>query len=222
MTHIQQVCWELEMDYIGHPYYVTGNAIYHALGTTPNPERRQCIHASHGVFSPRQFGVFPDEHSSMGRSRRSEPHCPRWRGTTTSLYRNYGYGMTRLQASQLVDLDALDYGRLRDAESYGLELLILFVLRSGYPSTNDVDVPWWCGVDDTTRFRHREERIVEGAEMYRCDTIDHGQVVAYIGDRPVATAKNTILRVGSHSKYGFGELRVRPTPGENEAKQGYR
>nr|WP_235169228.1 hypothetical protein [Halobacterium salinarum] len=32
MTAIQQVLWELWMDYIGHPYYVSGNAILHALG----------------------------------------------------------------------------------------------------------------------------------------------------------------------------------------------
>ena len=32
MTAIQQVLWELRMDYIGHPYYVSGNAILHALG----------------------------------------------------------------------------------------------------------------------------------------------------------------------------------------------
>ena len=32
MTRIQQVHWELDMDYLGHPYYVSGNAIYHALG----------------------------------------------------------------------------------------------------------------------------------------------------------------------------------------------
>jgi hypothetical protein len=34
------------------------------------------------------------------------------------------------------------------------------------------------------------------------------QVLVYKGDRPVETVKIGILRVGSHSKYGFGELRV--------------
>jgi hypothetical protein len=36
------------------------------------------------------------------------------------------------------------------------------------------------------------------------------QVMAYEGDCLVETAKSGILRVGSHSRYGFGELRVKP------------
>ena len=32
----------------------------------------------------------------------------------------------------------------------------------------------------------------------------------YEGDRPIETAKSGILRVDSHLKYGFGELRVKP------------
>jgi hypothetical protein len=40
--------------------------------------------------------------------------------------------------------------------------------------------------------------------------VDHGQVVKYLGDRPVETAKNGLTRVGSHSRYGFGELRLKP------------
>jgi len=34
--------------------------------------------------------------------------------------------------------------------------------------------------------------------------------VRYTGDRPVETARNGITRVGPHSRYGFGELRVYP------------
>ncbi|WP_435346016.1 hypothetical protein [Haloarchaeobius sp. HRN-SO-5] len=43
---------------------------------------------------------------------------------------------------------------------------------------------------------------------HKLQTVDHGQVVTYEVDRQVETAKSGILRVGSHSKYGFGELRV--------------
>lgn len=50
--------------------------------------------------------------------------------------------MTRLKDTQSVDLDALDYARLRDAEAYLLELVTPYVLRSEYPVTTDVDVPW--------------------------------------------------------------------------------
>ena len=63
MTLIQQVHWELEMDYISHPYYVTGNAILHALGQCIPHDVHQHLHASHGMFVPGQFGTFPDEHS---------------------------------------------------------------------------------------------------------------------------------------------------------------
>jgi hypothetical protein len=42
--------------------------------------------------------------------------------------------------------------------------------------------------------------------------IDHGQRVGFAGDsdRLVETAHNGIRRVGTHSRFGFGELRVRP------------
>jgi hypothetical protein len=40
--------------------------------------------------------------------------------------------------------------------------------------------------------------------------------VAFLGGVP--TAKNGLTRVGNHSKYGFGEFRVKPVPkrGENQ------
>lgn len=66
MTYIQQVHWELEMDYIGHPYYVSGNAILHALGQRLSYDVHRYLHASHGVFVPGQFGRFPDEYSQTG------------------------------------------------------------------------------------------------------------------------------------------------------------
>ncbi|ERG90036.1 MAG: hypothetical protein J07HQW1_00049 [Haloquadratum walsbyi J07HQW1] len=66
MTRIQQVQWELEMDYIGHPYYVSGNAIMHALGQQLPHDVHRHLNASHGVFVPGQFGTFPEEHSQSG------------------------------------------------------------------------------------------------------------------------------------------------------------
>jgi hypothetical protein len=284
--------WELEMDYLGHPYYVTGNAIYHALGQHLAPDTAKSINASHGMFVPGQFGTFPEEHSKggikpylgssladvnayddlflfrdpshswlldsrprdalnthdirtqhrqpalahetiMGRpeDHRKDAQTTKWyvhaylhaddpdvlpldEATLDGLQfggqRNYGYGMTRLKDTQVVDLETLDYSRLRGGEAYILEVVTPYVLRSEYPATNDVDVLWWWSVDDESQLRHREEKIVEGGDVFRCETIDHGQVVGYTGDRPVETAKNAITRVGSHSKYGFGELRVKP------------
>lgn len=42
-------------------------------------------------------------------------------------------------------------------------------------------------------------------------TVDHGVVVGSDGDHPVETAISGLTRVENHSKYGFGELRVKPT-----------
>jgi len=94
-----------------------------------------------------------------------------------------------------------------------------FVLRSEYLGTNDVNVPWWWSVDDEAHLRHRLEKVVEGGDVYDLETVDHGVVVGYEGDRPAETAKSGILRVGSHSKYGFGELRVTPVPDRQKSSQ---
>jgi len=291
MTRIQQVQWELEMDYLGHPYYVSGNAIMHALGQQLPHDIHQHLNASHGVFVPGQFGTFPEEHSQSGiqpylgsglpdvesyddlflmrqashlwlldsRPRDAlnthdirvqsghpalshetimgKPDSARKQQQTTKWYinaylhadrddilpieeraleglqfggkRNYGYGITRLKDTQVVDLEALDYSRLEDGEAFILELVTPFVLKSEYPNAHDQDVPWWWK-EDRRDLREREEKVLEQREVYTLQTVDHEQVVAYEGDRPVETAKNGILRVGSHSKYGFGELRVKP------------
>ena len=50
----------------------------------------------------------------------------------------------------------------------------------------------------------------------RLQAVDYGQVVTYDGDRPVETATNGLRRVGSHSRYGFGELRLKPLVDHSE------
>lgn len=291
MTRIQHVHWELEMDYVGHPYYVSGNAIMHALGRVLTRDVHKQLHASHGVFVPGQFGAFPEEHSRTGtrpymgtglpavetyddlwlfrqpsqpwlldsrprdalnthdlrvqsghpalahQTIMGRPPEARQQQETTTWYihaylhadqddvipieefsldglqfggkRNYGYGMTRLKDTRTIDLDELDYSRLEDAETYLLELVTPFVLETEYPAADDQRVPWWWA-ESRTELREREEKVVEQREVYRLETVDHGQVVTYVGDRPVETAKKSLLRVGTHSKYGFGELRVKP------------
>ena len=292
MTRIQQVHWELDMDYLGHPYYVSGNAIYHALGMQLEHDVHQHINASHGVFVPGQFGTFPEEHSENGvrpymgsslpdvksyddlflfrhpdhpwlldsRPRDGlnthdirvqsgmaalahetvvgRPETATTAIQTTKWYinaylhaddpailplgedvldglqfggkRNYGYGTTTLKDTQVVDLETLDYSRLEDGKAFTVELVTPFVLRSEYPATNNVDVPWWWGVDGSIQLRHRLEKIVEGEDVYELETVDHGVVVSYDGIRPIETARNGLTRVGTHSKYGYGELRVKP------------
>lgn len=291
MTQIQQVQWELNMDYIGHPYYVSGNAILHALGQQLPYDTHRHLHASHGVFVPGQFGMFPNEHSQSGarpylgsglpdvesyddlflmrnpahrwlldsRPRDAlnthdirvqsghpalahetimgKPDDARKQQQTTKWYinaylhadrddilplnksvldrlqfggkRNYGYGITRLKDIQLIDMDELDYTRLENGGAFLIEVITPFVLESEYPTAADEDVPWWWR-ETRHELREREEQILEQREVYMLQTIDHGQVVTYEGDRPIETAKRGIRRVGSHSKYGFGELRVKP------------
>jgi len=123
--------------------------------------------------------------------------------------RNYGYGEVMLKDTQMVDLEEIDYSRLENAETYLLELMTPFVVKSEYPNAGDQPIPWWWA-ENQTDLRLRDEKILEQGEVYHLRTVDHGQIVKYIGDRPVETAKNCITRVGSHSRYGFGELRVKP------------
>ncbi|MFC7135356.1 MULTISPECIES: hypothetical protein [Salinibaculum] len=300
MTHIQQVHWELTMDYIGHPYYVSGNAIMHALGQHLSYDRHRHLHASHGIFVPGQFGTFPDEHSQSGfrpylgsglpeveayddlfllrqashswllesRPRDAlnthdirvqsghpalshetimgKPEDARRQLQTTKWYlnaylhadhegvlpieestleglrfggkRNYGYGSTRLKDTQVIDVEALEYSRLENGEAFILELITPFVLESEYPDAHDQDIPWWWN-EERHNLRERAEKILEQREVYNLQTVDHGQVVAYDGDRPVETAKRGIRRVGTHSKYGFGELRVKPVEAQPNQHQ---
>jgi hypothetical protein len=91
-------------------------------------------------------------------------------------------------------------------------LVTPFVMNSEYPEANDRTIPWWAENRDDLRLRR--EKILEQREVFRLETVDHGQVVTYLSDRPVETAKNGLQRVGSHSRdgfgFGFGELRLKP------------
>ena len=255
MTRIQQVHWELEMDYIGHPYYVPGNAIMDLLGQQLSHEVHRHLNTSHGVSVPGQFGTFPEEHSQSGirpylgsglpdveshddlflirqashpwlldsRPRDAlnthdirvqsghpvlshetimgKPDDARKQQQTTKWYinaylhadrddvlplrrerpgwppvrreakRNYGYGITRLKDTQVVDLEALDYSRLEDGEAFILELMTPFVLESEYPNVHNQDVPWWWK-EDHRNLREREQKVLEQREVYKLQTVD--------------------------------------------------
>lgn len=66
MTTIQQVLYKLVAPYYGHPYYVTGNALYNALARRVDTQARQALHVSNGVFVPGEYGSYPEEHSHPG------------------------------------------------------------------------------------------------------------------------------------------------------------
>jgi len=66
MTTIQQVLFELETDYMGHPYYLTGHALYTALARRVDAQARRSLNVSTGVFVPGEYGAYPESHSHDG------------------------------------------------------------------------------------------------------------------------------------------------------------
>ncbi|MFP9191384.1 hypothetical protein ACLI4Q_06965 [Natrialbaceae archaeon A-CW1-1] len=66
MTTIQQVLVELETDYLGHPYYVSGHALFNALSPRVDERTRRALQVSHGQFTPAEYGAYPDAHSRSG------------------------------------------------------------------------------------------------------------------------------------------------------------
>lgn len=140
--------------------------------------------------------------------------------------RNYGFGELTVTDTNTVALEDLSYDRLQDAAQdetpCGIELITPYVTGSECPGADGQSVPWWW---DTTEFDsalgkdtkptglcRRETRLVQGGAAYEVRVLDHGQRVGFAGDpaRIVETAKNGIVRIGTHSRFGFGELRVRP------------
>lgn len=307
MTTIQQVLFKLEAAYLGHPYFLTGNALYTALCRRVDAQTKQALQVSHGVFVPGEYGAYPPAHAQDGHAGKLGQSLPpvesyadlfvfrdaahRWlldsrprdahntqdlqshggrlavapdcwfgkppgqRNSKRSVSwfvqcylhgdgggddvvpladdildglrvggaRNYGFGELSVVDTQVIDIDALDYSRVRGADELRLELLSPYVLASDHPGADDQSVPWWW--DAERQLRRRTTRLVAGDDVHEVAAIDHGQIVEYAGDRPVATAKNAVRRVGTHSKYGFGELRLRPgdadrVPARAEASEG--
>ena len=307
MTRIQQVLFEVESPYMGHPYFVSGHALFNAIARRVDERTRRSLCVSHGVFVPGEYGEYPEWHSQDGYagvlgsslpaveayedlfvyrdpaqrwlldSRARDVHnthdlqshggrtafaskChfgrpPETRNHKRSVQwylqcylhagcdddevlpvaddvlaglrvgggRNYGLGEVSVADSQLVDLDALAYDRVTDTgdEGYVLELVSPYVLASEYPGAEAQSIPWWWDSSAASSMletrggssdglRRREERLVADGDLHELACVDHGQVVGYAGRDAVSTAKNGVLRVGTHSRYGFGELRVRP------------
>lgn len=317
MTRIQQVLFELETAYLGHPYFVTGNALYQAVAQRVDERMRRALCVSHGVFVPKAYGSPPAWYSqdSVGKvgvslppvetyddlfllrdaahrwlksswprdaentqpvqshggrlafdpvawfgrppEMRASKRSVRWLaqcylhtmsgthgesllpvadatldGLQVGGARNYGFGRLSVVDSQVIELDELAYDRVTAADDHVLELLAPFVVASEFPNADEQPVPSWWDVsqpavagadrdrdglrdrdaDDVSEagLRRRTERLVGGDDVYALATIDHGQLVGYDGSRPVETAKNGVLRIGTHSRFGFGELRVRP------------
>lgn len=288
MTTIQEVLFEVETDYYGHPYYVSGHALYTALARRLDSGAGRALSVSNGMFLPGEYGKVvgtggeslyatslepvetyddlfqfrdaahrwlldsrprdahntldlqshggrltcsptcrfgkPPENHYTKRTVTWHVHCyihsqgdgvvPLSESVLDGLRvgggRNYGFGELGCKDTHTVDVESLDYSRIRnwDGDHYEIELLSPYVLRSEHPDGDEQSVPWWWDCSQTLRRRH--EQLVVSEDIYQLQTIDHGQRVTYTGDDPVSTAQNGIQRVGTHSKFGFGEFRLRP------------
>jgi len=96
MTTIQQVVFELETDYLGHPYYVSGHALYNALARRVEPALRRTLQVSHGVFAPCEYGQYPDDHRGRAAAIWAR-RCARSNATTTSSSRGAGPALAARQ-----------------------------------------------------------------------------------------------------------------------------
>jgi len=66
MTTVQEVLFQVETAYLGHPYYVTGHALFNALAPRVDAGTRAALEVSHGVFVPGEHGEYPEWHSQSG------------------------------------------------------------------------------------------------------------------------------------------------------------
>jgi len=295
MTDIQQVLFELDGQYLGHPYFVSGNALFNAIARRLEEQVAQALHVSHGVFVPGEYGEYPPTASQEGYAGKLGQSLPevesyadlavfrdpahRWLldsrprdahnthplqghggrvvfdstcwfgrppeqrnhrrsvswylqcylhvgpgddvlplsedalgGVQVGGARNYGFGTLSVAETRLVDVEALDCSRLEAAqdsdETCWIELVTPYVLETEHPCGDSQSIPWWWGTDNESELRCRETRFVDGDETYTVTVVDHGQLVPYSGPNPVRTAVNGVSRVGTHSRFGFGELRV--------------
>jgi hypothetical protein len=195
-------------------------------------------HGDREAYSPRHIvGRTPD--------RRASKHTTTWQvhcflqaddadilplasetldGLAVGGARNYGLGRLNLVETDVVALETVDYGRLKAADEYTIELLTPYVLDSEFPGAESQSRPWWWGDPVVPgqgtaghSLRRRETRLADDGELHTVRTVDHGQLIAYTGERPLETARNGLCRVGTHSKLGFGEFRLWPGCGDRVA-----
>ncbi len=127
------------------------------------PREAHNTHAlhSHGgrlAIAPRcRFGRPPESrnykrtvtwyvHCYLHTAGNADAHLPLAEETLAGLRvgggRNYALGELSVADTQCVDLEALDYTRLDDADDYVLELVAPYVLTSAYPDADDQSIPW--------------------------------------------------------------------------------
>jgi hypothetical protein len=123
--------------------------------------------------------------------------------------RHHGYGEVEWKYMQMIDRTILNYSRLEGAGMCLIELVTPFVVASEYPEATDRSVLWLRWIKDRDDLRLCEKKILEQREVFRLETVEHRQIVTYLGDCPLRTVKNGFTRTGSHSRDNFGKLRLK-------------
>jgi len=67
--------------YLGHPYFVTGNALFNDRARRVDERTRRALHVSHGVFVPGEFGEYPRNTRRTGTAGNSGSRFPMSRRT---------------------------------------------------------------------------------------------------------------------------------------------
>jgi hypothetical protein len=181
VTTIQQVLFQLEGDYLGHPYYVSGHAIATAIADRLDAGAHH-LHASMGVFVPGAHGDYPDAHSQSG--------GPPYFGTNLRPVETYDDLFLFRDAAQrwLRDRDPRDAHNTHDLREYGD--------RTAYASSRSFGRP--------PEARNTKRTVNWYVHCYLYSPGDTDVV-------PVADATLDGLRLGGARNYGFGLTSLQDT-----------
>ena len=184
MTRIQQVLFELEGDYYGHPYYVTGNALYHALAQRVSEATRRVLCVSHGIFVPSERGPFPAAHSSAPANKRLGTRLPPVeRYSDLFLYRDSAHRW-------IGDTQPRDTTNTHELRSHGGRVTYGPETRVGQPPDSGIDK--WTHTMHVHCYLHTSAPAAEVEFPLSKETLDG-------------------LQVGGGRNYGLGRLSVADT-----------
>lgn len=176
MTSIQQLLFEVTQPYLGHPYFVSGHALYNAIARRVDSRTRRSLHASTGVFVPGEYGEYPEEHSEngyAGKLGKSLPPVERYEDLF--LYRDPAQRW-------LLDSRARDVHNLHDLQTHGGRVTFAPRCHFGRPPEN----------------RNAKRSVQWFVHAYVHSNDD--EVV------PVDESVLDGIRVGGGRNYGLGEL----------------
>ncbi|WP_348609727.1 hypothetical protein [Halobaculum rarum] len=183
MTMIQQVLFEMEAPYFGHPYFVTGHALFNAIARQVADDAvREQLQVSHGVFVPGEYGEYPEVSSQDGYAGKI--------GQSLPSVESYDDLFVFRDAAQrwLLESRPRDAHNVLDVQQYG---------------GREVFAPMcWFGKPEGQRNRRRSMQWYVHAYLH-----DGG------ADEVVPVAEDVLdgVRVGGGRNYGFGEVSIADT-----------